>query len=254
MLEPLNAVCVADLSERQRQIDATLARGLPLWQPATAESDVPLAVVGSGPSVGDHLDEIRAFPGPVWAVNGAFGYLMSVGVTPTAFVSCDPLPAIADYVWPVERVAYLLASVCHSAVFDKLDGARVEVWHCAAGNDFPSGSVVIGGGPFTSHRAVSLGYAAGHRKIHLWGVDSSYRETEYVYGAAQPSDAVGDKTITVACGGRLFKTSPILIHQASFFAKLDSEYPGLIEVHGDGLTKHLLAQPNVTIGGDYGAV
>ena len=50
--------------------------------------EMPLAIVGGGPSVKDHLDELRAWPGHIWGVNAACTWLAKQGIG-SLFFSVD---------------------------------------------------------------------------------------------------------------------------------------------------------------------
>ena len=81
--------CVADSSERQRNIDhaATLKVPRVHWR---KKRKGKVAIVASGPSASDCIDFLKDFDGEIWGINRSFEWLRHRGVKPTAFLGVDP--------------------------------------------------------------------------------------------------------------------------------------------------------------------
>lgn len=110
----------------QRQITASLARGLP-----EAVARRHLTVIANGPSA--RGVDLRNVAFETLALNGAIQLFMEQGLAPTYWACCDPQEIVASLLpdHPPERTIYFVASKCHPAVFEKLKGRDVRVWHLA---------------------------------------------------------------------------------------------------------------------------
>src|SRR5690242_12857373 len=116
------STCVVDEAGRRQNLSKALLRGLPMVDQLPERSE-PLAIVASGPSVRDHLDELRDWPGIVWTINGAYAYLLEQGIIPHGFFGMDPLPGLAPYVAKTDpRTLFYICSICDPSVFDNLAG------------------------------------------------------------------------------------------------------------------------------------
>ena len=177
----LKSTCVVNLEGRKTNLASVRARGLPVCKQSPERSG-SLAIVASGPSVRDHLDELRNWPDDVWAINGAYDYLLGNGIVPAGFFALDPLPGLAEYLQhPNPATTFYLASTCAVEAFDALAGHKVEVFHPADdGMEFP-GEWIIGGGTTALTRVPYLALLHGWRDITVFGADSSYDGREYCY-------------------------------------------------------------------------
>lgn len=180
----VESACIVDGTGRIANLKSNLQRGLPVSVPAPSR-DGSLAIVASGPSVVDHLAELSVWPGEIWAINGAYDFLLSNDIVPAGFFAVDPLPGLAEYVRNARKATtFYLASTCDPSVMDALDGFNVELWHGACEDDamYPEGSKLVAGGTTAVTRAPFLALMVGWRNITLFGVDSSYLEdSPYCY-------------------------------------------------------------------------
>lgn len=170
------SACIVDSTGRIANLKSNLQRGFPICVPQPSKEG-PLAVVASGPSVADHLDELRQWPGEIWAINGAYDYLQAQGIIPQGFFAVDPVPGLAEYVKQAKsETTFYLASVCDPSVMDELKGHSVQLWHGACEDDamYPKDSKLVAGGTTAVTRAPFLALMLGWRDITLFGVDSSY--------------------------------------------------------------------------------
>ncbi len=161
--------------------------GLPEIQQCAAHDQI-LSIAGGGPSLADTYKDLTGF---VAACNGSLAYLVEKGVTPQMCGVCDPSEHMADIVDAVPGVAYFIASCVHRGVFDKLiaAGCTIYLWHLHPidGLDellneyYPDGWTQIPGGCTMGTRWLTLAYHLGFRKVHIHGLDSSFRETSHAY-------------------------------------------------------------------------
>lgn len=221
-----------------------LARGLPPLAPEP-EKHGPIAIVGTGPSLRDCLDDLMTWPGPIWACNGALNWLADRGVLASAFLGVDakrmPMLGYVDRRYPVR---YYLGSTVHPDVFDAVAGLPVSVWHVVHDEEVspPSGSVVIPGGPTVLTRAPLLAHMMGWRDIHLFGCDGSFDKGIHVYDSGLPED-----TIRVRIGDREFLTRGDYMQSAAWLSwaidRFAEQFGGTLTLHGDGLAQTLASAP-----------
>lgn len=242
----LDTVCNTERERLLANVRASCARDLE-WLDTAPEHDGHVVIVGGGPSLKDTVQSIRwrAEAGQkVWALNGAGQYLISQGIIPDAIVMADARP---ENTWllpqSTEGVEFLLASQCAPQVFDALARAKVTLWHVNAPGteDFLSSEKgkpvhLIGGGSTVGLNAMVIAFARGIRKIHLYGFDSSYRESEHHAYAQAGND--GDRVIDALYGDAKFKTTAWMAQQVNEFQDLVPALASdgcIISVGGDGL-------------------
>lgn len=106
-------------------IAASLERGLP-----DALQRHGLYVIANGPSaLAADLANLTLYP--TLALNGAIKLFTDKGLAPTYWACCDPQELVADLLpdEPPLNTIYFVASKCHPAVFAKLKGRDVRLWH-----------------------------------------------------------------------------------------------------------------------------
>lgn len=161
--------------------------GLPEVKECAAH-DAILSIAGGGPSLEDTWPELTGF---IAAANGSLDYLLKKGVAPQMCGVCDPSEHMVDIVEANPGVTYFIASCVHPLVFQKLIAAKctIYLWHLHPidGLDellaeyYPEGWVQIPGGCTMGTRWLTLGYHLGFRKIHVHGLDSSFRGSSHAY-------------------------------------------------------------------------
>ena len=248
--------------EIRGQIRAALARGLPEIAPALCAHDGTFLVAGSGPSLPQYVDDLRAqhaLGRPICAVNHAHDYLIEQGLEPTFFSTLDPRPRANHHLRLLgEHTIYLLASRCHPEMFDRLQGKQVILWHSWAAQDEAEDiwasrkTFLIGGGTTSGMRAIAVGYILGFRKFILYGLDSCLAPD----GMTKRFN--GDKsgtTITVRVGqyvgenescdpqAKAFTCNYAMAQQGNDFNACYRDMPDAsFEVRGEGLLAAIVAQ------------
>lgn len=240
----LETVCIIDVNGRKEHIRAALSRGLPVCTKEEAHGR-KVAIVAAGPSVRDFAKEILDFDGDVWCINRAYDYVKDViGRVPEGFVGLDPQAGLVDsLIAPNGYTAFYIASCCHPAVFDRLAGYKVSVWHSDSDTReaLPSGSYAVPGGITCVTRAPFLAYLLGYRDVTIFGADCSYDEQPYVYATDSRQCDPKDQTRVVRCGGRLFRTELGLMHQASNLGALEVVFPAKLTFRCGGLLPAFLS-------------
>jgi hypothetical protein len=217
-----------------------------------AVNDAEVLILGGGPSLAAHLDEIRALRAngaKLVTLNGAYNWALQNDLEPSATVVVDAREFNARFTHPVvDRCKYLISSQVHPAVLEGLPVDRTLLWHTGAESirsalderyetwwAIPGGSTVM-------LRAIPLLRLLGFTKFRLYGFDSCFLDEEG-HAYAQPENDK-DIRIAVTCRGRVFDCAPWHVSQAQEFMDL-IKYLGNeieLEVAGDGLIAWILQQ------------
>lgn len=204
---------------------------------------------GSGPSLADTLQEIRAKQeagGTVFAMNGAARFLSEHGINPDYQVIIDAREQTADLIGPAKH--HLFASQVHPECFRRVPSA--QLWHLQVGNienEFPEYTdayCLIGGAASVGNTATCLAYAMGYRNLQIFGYDSSNRDGAG-HAFRQPMND-GDPCAHVMFNGNEYIASLTMKLQAEKFqetARALQEGGCHIEVHGSGLLPDMWNTP-----------
>jgi hypothetical protein len=137
----------------------------------------------------------------------------------------------------------MIASQCHPAMFDNLDGYQVTLWHpyVKKGQDRPKNSMLIGGGTTSGLRAISLFYVLGYRQFELFGFDSCNDGKLLRVNGEGLKD--GDKLIQVKIDpqGEIFHCNTAMALQAEHFQTYYEYLPdATFNGHGHGLIQAII--------------
>lgn len=240
-------------------IQAALTRGLPEFRRWPVRKE-PLLIVAAGPSVARLMAPIVVMQrqgAKVLAINGMHDWLIEQGVKPWGHLVMDNAPVTLNFVRdPRPGVIYFVASMTHPGVFDALDGYDVVLWHAYQGmgeekivrGHHERRAAITGeepnwaclpGGKSAALRAPYLGYYAGFRDIHIYGLDCCFRDDRQ--HAYEPGISTQHgKTFEVWVGDRCFTTAPGLARQAESFRETADSWGALypdchLTLHGPGL-------------------
>jgi len=238
--------CVAEDETLFAYMDAAIARGYPQVTEAQAAKTGAILLVASAPSVKGQLElikKMKAAGSPIVAIKGAHDWLIENGVTPDYALAIDPQEHRIAFYKPQPSVHYMIASQCHPAMFDNLDGYQVTLWHpyVKKGQDRPKKSMLIGGGTTSGLRAISLFYVLGYRQFELFGFDScNDGELLRVNGDGLKD---GDKLIEVKIDpdGETFNCNMSMALQAEHFQTYYDYLPdATFNGHGRGLIQAII--------------
>lgn len=199
-----------------------------------------IAIVCSGPSLKNHLEELKSFDGEILAVSGAHEYLLKNKIPFQMFVNMDPKEIILNYVTTKQDdVTYYLASNCNPKVFDYLKDNKVVLFHIETeGITYPEDEkkLVVGCGSVMG--AIRVAKKLGYRDLHIFGNDCSYEDTYYVEGQHKPKVAVSDAVI-VQCDGKSYETNLQLLGVVNDFVLLYETLTNnaTIKIYGESLFK-----------------
>lgn len=172
----IKANVAANLS--QARVWATLCKNDP---------DGEIVMCAAGPSLVDHIDEIKALQtrgAKVVAVKHAIDTLKAHGVKPWAVVLLDPRAHVEGFIKNADpTVVYFVASMCDPAVVKALNDQRcvVIMYHAFvnAGETelMISSDLPVSGGSGTTTRSIGLfSDMLGIKKFHMFGVDLAHQQ------------------------------------------------------------------------------
>jgi uncharacterized Rossmann fold enzyme len=244
---PLKIVgrCVADDETLFQNMEAAVARGFPQVTKQESAKDGMITLVASGPSVAGQIDVIRemAKTTKIVAIKDAHDWLISQGVIPDYALAIDPQEHRISFYKPHKAVEYMIASQCHKAMFDNLEGHKVTIWHpyVMKGQDRPKNAMLIGGGTTSGLRAISLFYVLGYRHFALFGFDSCLTgDTLRINGSGlKEGDTLTE--VRIEQDGETFYCNPSMALQAEHF---QTYYDYLPDAHfygfGHGLIQAII--------------
>ncbi len=242
-------------------IRSSIRRGHPQMVASNGPRYERVCLVGSGPSLESTLDDLRAAVlegAKVVAMNGSAEWCMDHHIRPSAHVILDARATNARFVaHAIPRCAYLIASQCHPAVWDALEG-RDNVWifHPVFGQERMKESLdayymgrwqPVLGGCTVATRALWLMVLQGYRRFDVYGVDSCWMNGQH-HAFDQPENEK-DKMydVTLEPDGRpelrrTFQASLWHLKQFEDWMEMLRHHGSQwsMVVHGDGMLAHAL--------------
>jgi hypothetical protein len=177
------------------------ARSLGLPYVARRASGRALNVIGRGPSVADHIEQLRRDDADNWAAGTAWAWCRDNEI-PATFVCVDAQPRMADYVAGCSSA--ILHPQCDPALFAALSDADVKLVAPEA-EEFGSTSAT---------QAAFLGAVLGY-EVRLFGCEGSYAQTTHVNeDVPQPNE------MFIRADGRVFRTNTQMLVQSEQFARI----------------------------------
>lgn len=241
---PRESICVVDQAGRERNQNTNIARGWPKVEIQPARKG-RIALVGAAPSLLDYYDELRDYE-EVWAVNGAYDFLLEQGCIADGFFGIDPLPELADYLNnPQKETTFYLAATCDPSAFEKVKDHKVAMWFPEQEFGSPEGEPVIRGGTTALTRAPYLADKLGWRDITIFGADSSFDRRRYVYqdGSYKTDSQAEVNFVRVTPDGPVFMTEEPLMKQVSQLGVIQTIFQGRLKFRCGGLMKAFLEAP-----------
>lgn len=243
-LAPLEMMMIGntDSSELIENIKHAMTLPFP-WLQKQEAHEGHAVIIGGGPSLKEDIEEIkeRQRQGQIiFATNNTYNFLVENDIIPDCQVLLDAREDNKEFIRPISDSIHYLASQCHPAVFEKVKGKNVILWHSYAdgiqeiigdNTDDP----LVGGGVTVGLKSISLAWILGYRNIHIYGFDSSYEQYHHAY--AQPIND-NQRVIEVVCNGKKYTTASWMASQVIEFRKfapLLMENGVSLSVHGNGL-------------------
>lgn len=247
----LTVIGCASVSERRSNIESV--PDYPRIKPLE-KRDGTFSVIGYGPSLRANLSYIRSdiLAGhAVCTTSGAHDYLLSHGIVPDYHADMDPRERKAEFLKNAHPdIHYLMASVCHPAMWKNLEGRKVSIWHLSDGSEIESwiaerepGSFVHPSAQCIGLNAIILGHTLGYRDFNIYGVDCSYADGSS-HAGYHNGTCGDDRRVMVKCGNHAFQTRVEWIQYARNF--VDHMVPRMegctFKVFGDGLMQQMLRE------------
>lgn len=207
-----------------------------------------LTIIATGPSAAGV--DLKAIKGDTLAVNGALRQFTEQGLYPTGWCACDPQELVADFLPdnPPHETCYLVASKCHPAVFKRLEGRHVRLWHLRSPGFETSLRTVPVASTVTLCAIRLMHRAYGYNSFDVHGWDACYLDGQHHLG--HPREPTEHDIEVIAnwtedqngarVGGQTFQTrtnwaleaqdAVIMLHHADYEVK----------IHGDGLVRAMV--------------
>lgn len=221
----------ATVDEMADSMKACIQSGVPEIKKNSREG-LRLAVVGGGPSVIEHLDELFGWDGEVWAINGAASLMRKENILHYAF-SVDPNPGLEKHLEGSERA--ILASCCRPEVFDCFNG-RVEMFHLDTFGGKEHG-LRVSGGATTAARAHLLAPWCGFTEVHYFGCEGCVPMKGKTHAYMDNPD---DDAVIVKAGGKTFKAHADHIMQCEVLSEIMREFPQYYKNRSGGLLQAMI--------------
>jgi hypothetical protein len=202
----------------------------------------PIACVSYGPSLAQTWEQIKDFD-YVMTCSGAHKFLVERGIIPNWHVEVDPRPHKVELIGPPQlSTTYLIASTCHAAVFDHLEGYTVKLWHVFDGSDdgirlLPPEEWAITGGSSVGLRTMTLARFLGFTNLHVFGMDGCEGPTGK--HAAEHPNQPKDYVETEYDGVTYRTTTSMLVCAKSTWHELDQLSDVTAKFYGEGLVQHM---------------
>lgn len=227
---------------RDEQIKLAIGRVKDRIRPGEGLRAEPVAVVCFGPSLNDTWEKIREFK-YVITCSGAHKFLVERGIIPTWHVEVDPRAHKTKLIGPPQKeTEYLIASTCHQAVFDHLEGFNVKLWHvfdntADAIRTLPPDEWAVTGGSSVGLRALTIARFLGFTDLHVFGMDGCSGRTGK--HAAEHPNQPKDENPCVYNGKTFFTTASMLECARGTWHELNQMPDVKATFYGDGLVQEM---------------
>lgn len=243
----LDNVCNLEIAALNANILSASKRDLPWFDFDYKKHKGQAVIVGGGPSLKNHLNDLRwrkEQGHTIFSTNGTHDYLIENGIIPDYQVLLDARKENVKFVQrPVAGVKYLVASQCDQSIFDALNGYDVTVFH----NSTPGAEILlkgydkpthlIGGGTTVVIKSMVIAELMGYQTIHLYGVDSCYMDGEHHSYPQTQND--NERVVDVLYEDRMFKCAGWMAQQGQDFIEFAQRFLGTITVAGNGLLAYI---------------
>lgn len=215
-------VSTPTVSDAERQANAVVvgALGLPKHKGAGR-----LAVVGGGPSIKEHIDELRNWDGTVWAINGTINWCMDHGIDAWFYTADSNPPAKWPYDLSRIKKAVLLPD-CAPEMASHLQGlgAHIEL------------TALLESGPTSANAADYLGIEAGYTHITYFGCEGSFEpKSTHAFKSSEIED-----WLVVDVGGEHYRTKAEFISQSIMLCNTINAFPQFYAEKSGGLLAGML--------------
>ncbi len=184
-----------------------------------------LAVVGGGPSIRDHIEELRNWDGQIWAVNGTINWCIDNGIK-AWFYTADAMP---PKTWAAD-----LSRVTKAVLAPDVSVKMVEHLQKIGAEITLTGP--IHSGPTSANASDYLSLECGYRNITYFGCEGSFEpENTHAYG----TNPIPDWMI-VEVGGEYHKTKSEFVSQAVMLSSVINAFPHIYSEKSGGLLRAMI--------------
>lgn len=239
-------------------LDAKKRNLTPIYDNPAWREEMPIAIVGGGPSLSSQLDNLRKYK-YIMACGSVHDYLIENNIMPTWCIICDPDPLMLNYLKKIQlNCQYLIASQCAPELFDRFIyipylgyKPKVFMWHCGGDKfdpkTFGDSEVSLGGGCTVGTRAMVMALSFGYNIQHLFGFDTCLDgDKHHAYEFNDPNVETVGHIVQIQLednpDSKKFLVAGYMLGQFFDFKNLLGRYANKIKVtiYGDGLLKHLM--------------
>ena len=194
----------------------------------------PLAVVGGGHSLKGNLDELKAWPGDIWAMGSTWRHLKDQGIKSTAFC-VDPQHELREMIRGCDHA--IMATCVHPSVLDMLveTGAKVEMFEPFLPGEVKREGMSAPAIVTSASACPELSIRMGYRDISFFGLDSSYQQTTHSY-----QNIPDPFCLVIKLAGETFFTGVEFVIQAEFLSQAISLAPNVFKNRSEGLLKQMI--------------
>jgi SAM-dependent methyltransferase len=226
----------------------------------SAPEDIEIMMLCGGPSLNDFEDEIRANREAGMkcvTMNGTYKWALDRDLGPVTQLVIDGRDFNERFVEPVrEDCLYLVSSMCHPNLVRKLPKERTMLWQVGISDELvPEIKKHYGkmyedwwpcpGGSTVALRGLCLLRMLGFNRIHVYGLDSCYREAQHHAYDQPENDKHVTMEITVGEGTKYAKTfhcAKWQVYQAREFQLMVPRVlkDAQLNIRGDGLIAYMV--------------
>lgn len=205
---------------RDSNAEAIKKLGLPIHRGAGR-----LAIVGGGPSIAEHIEELKAWDGAIWAVNGTINWCIDHDID-AWFYTADAAP-MAKWGYDFSRVKRaVLAPDCSPELVQYLLGIGAEVTLTAP----------IESGPTSVNAADFLSLHAGYHPMTYFGCEGSFSdEGTHAFASTHIED-----WMDVDIGEGRYRTKAEFISQSIMLSNTIREFPTHYSEKSGGLLRAMI--------------
>jgi len=216
-----------------------------IWLQQAEEHDSPAIMINSGPSINNHIEDIKNLQrkgAVVFAMNGASKWAHKHGINVDHQVIADATEGAATHV-DKDAQHHLFASQCNPKTTDA--STWLTLWHLnrdGIEDLLPperveqGGYVLVGGDATVGVISLCVAYAMGYRDFHVFGMDTSHKK-----GKGHAFDQPINKnmpTMAMEWGGEKYVISMGLKLQIGAFFRYTHDLKAIgceFAIYGDGL-------------------
>lgn len=184
-----------------------------------------LAIVGSGPSAWEALNQLKVWPGEIWAINNMAARLKRHGVV-AKMVTVDP-GAPEEFDTEGVQIA-LLSTSCHPRLRERFNGYLL--FDLKEFNEIDG----INGGVTTAARMPMLALRLGFTDISFFGCEGSYNESTLTDFPT---------LLVVRAGDNEYITNLELLQQCESLSQVFNTAPEIFKDRSGGLLSAMTANP-----------